>query len=120
MTDVSRYGTDYSGQPNGCPRLMYPWDVSYDDGDVYKSFEQFKEDVSYDSLNIPVSWYFNPDDEDEYDPGVFTLVFTMPRKGGSTWCMKLAPGYDRAEVEEWLEQWTKEFAREYYGWSDNE
>ena len=110
---ASRYGIDpyNDGKPNECPENMYPWDVDYPEEDAYETFEGFKANVRYDSLNLPVSWWFDS------DTGVFTLVWVMPRKGGRTWSVSLAPGYDRNEVEQWLEDWTKSFAAYHYRWT---
>lgn len=111
----SRYGQRSDGSPQNCPDGMYPWDVDYEgSGGAYLTFEAFKAATYHDSLNIPISWYFNPDDED----GEFVLVYVMPRKYGKTWSMRLAPGFDRAEVEAWLEEWTKQVARRHYGWTE--
>ena len=103
-----------SEEPAGCPDGMYPWDVDYP-GAVIATFEEFKSAAYHDSLNLPISWYFNPPDEsDEYG---FELTFVMPRKYGKTWSLRLAPGFDRAEVEAWLEDWTHGVAAEHYGWT---
>lgn len=107
----SRYGQEFDGSQRGCPDRMYPWDVDYP-GETYATFEKFKADVRHDTLNLPISWYFDPEDEG----GKFVLVYVMPRKYGKTWSMVLAPGFDRAEVEEWLETWTRQVAAEHYGW----
>lgn len=109
----SRYGQAYDGEPQGCPEDMYPWELDFP-GVVYPTFASFKEAASYDSLNLPISWWFYPEDEG----GEFVLVFVMPRKYGKTWGQRLAPGFDRAEVEAWLEDWTREFAANHYGWTD--
>lgn len=109
----SRYGQDSDGAPVGCPDGMYPWDVDYE-GDIYSTFAEFKSAAYYDPLNLPISWYFNPADEG----GEFVLVYVMPRKYGKTRSMRLAPGFDRAEVEAWLEDWTKQVASQHYGWVD--
>lgn len=98
----------------GCPDDMYPWDVDYA-GEVVTTFEKFKAQCYYDCLNLPISWYFQPPDEcDEYG---FELVWVMPRKYGKTWSLRLAPGFDRGEVEAWLEEWTREVAAAHYGWT---
>lgn len=108
---MSRYGLDYNGEPRGCPSAMYPWDVDFD-GDTFVTLEDLQDAVYHDSLNLPISWYFNPADEG----GEFVLVFVMPRKYGKTWSMKLTPGFDRSAVEDWLESWTREVAARHYGW----
>jgi hypothetical protein len=108
----SRYGQEYDGTPKGCPDGMYPWDVDYAE-QAHATFDEFKAHQRPDSLNLPISWYFNPADEG----GEFVLVYVMPRKYGKTWSVRLAPGFDRAEVEAWLEDWTHEVAAQHYGWT---
>ena len=103
----TRYGDDFDG-PRGCPEPMYPWDVDYE-GEVVGTLEEFKSRCYHDSLNLPISWYFSPEG--------FELVWVMPRKNGKTWSLRLAPGFDRAEVEQWLEDWTHKVAAAHYGWT---
>lgn len=113
----SRYGVDlYDGGPRSCPDGMYPWDVDYPADEVNQTFEGFRTEAEFqqDSLNLPISWIFKPEDEG----GEFELVFTCPRKNGRTWSLRLAAGFDRAEVEEWLETWTRQVAAHHFGWVD--
>lgn len=109
----SRYGQESDGTPRGCPDDMYPWDVTYD-GIAIPTLEEFKAAVYHNCLNLPISWYFNPEDEG----GEFVLIWVMPRKSARTWSLKLSPGFDRAEVEHWLEAWTREVAANHYGWTE--
>lgn len=121
MSDfVSRYGTDHNGQPEGCPDGMYPWDVKYQD-QVVDTLDDLKEQAYFDSLNVPISWFFYPEDAEENGElaGRLELVWVMPRKYGDTWSIQVkAGGYDRAEAEAWLDEFSREAAAEWFGWTE--
>lgn len=112
----TRYGYEHDGEPRGCPENMYPlFDPTYDET-RYDTFQEFKEAAFYDSLNVLFGWWFHS----EEDGGEFVMMWIMPRKGGNSWAARLKPGYDREEVEDWVEKFSKEAAAHHFGWRDNE
>ncbi|WP_341935322.1 hypothetical protein MRBLWO14_000967 [Microbacterium sp. LWO14-1.2] len=103
----------------GCPEGMYPLDSTYEAND-FGTFEQLQSEAeaASNSLNLPLSWFFDDGEYDEEGPS-FTLVSLMPRKHGSTWSMRTR-SFDRDTVQAWLDTWMRGEIDRWFGWGEAE
>jgi hypothetical protein len=107
----------------GCPEGMYPLDSTYGVGEEFTDVDEFKECVtkSGDSLNVLLSWYFTEAGEDDgKTPAYLDVVYVMPRKGCSTWSVRLVgPAAQQAELEPWLKVVSKMDMTTWFGWDES-
>ena len=101
---------------DGCPEGMYPLDSDFEDN-WFDTFAELAEagESSSDVLNVPMSWFFTGDEDEDDFTNTVQLVFYMPRKG-RTWSMRAK--YDpaeRAENEQWLKDFTKREMTTWFG-----
>lgn len=98
-----------------CPEGMYPLDCdSVCDKASLKDLIEHCE-VSSDILNLPLSWFLFPGDENE--ERYFQVVFVMPRKYCRTWSVR-TNNFDTEESVAWVKEFTKQAATEWFGWDE--